>query len=416
MPPPHAPGPEEKPSDERLSQSALEHYRRGNRFFDLKAFDRALEEWRRSTALWGSAKGTGRPGSRPFAQARAVVLLLFTVLLIYNTIYTLLPRDSFEMMLSGAGTVTGGGSDDSRSWWERWLDTGRPSGGGDDERVGLRDWWQSLRQRWGEPGGEGTGSGGGNGRPGLDRRWEELLRRYGRWGPLTSGDIDYYVIAGYGLSRMGEYESAVSAFEQGLAKAKRPAQLAELYQGLANAHYYQGYKLQPDGLATYNLALVRKATEAYERSTQYETRPLSFGNLGWMYFLLGEYKRAEAYSRRALTLDQSLEYVRLNLGLIYMFQNRYDDSYNTYLQVIRHNPPDETYMGGINDLREVLRDHPGQYPFAYLMLGMLAVKSGSYSQAQDALTRFIATPSVPGNWKAVANRMLRTMNVGGPER
>jgi tetratricopeptide (TPR) repeat protein len=398
-----------------LSQSALEHYRRGNRFFDLKAFDRALEEWRRSSLLWRFSRRTGRTLARPWAQLRAVVLLLLTVLLVYNAIFTLFPRNPFDMLMLGAGGEVTIGGEDQRGWWARWLDTGRPGGGGGGERVDLRDWWLSLRERWGQGSGEG-GGGKGRGRPGMDQRWEELLRRYGRWGPMASSDINYYVIAGYGLSRMGEYQSAVEAFEKGLAKAKQPAQLAELYQGLANTHYYQGYKLQPDGLATYNLPLVKKASEAYERSTQYETRPLSFGNLGWMYFLLGEYKLAESYSRRALNLDPSLEYVRLNLGLIYMFQGRNEESYNTYLQVIRRNPPEETYLGGINDLREVLRDHPGRYPYAYLMLGLLAVKSGAYTQAQDALSRFIAAPNVPEVWRARAARMLRTMEIGESER
>src|SRR5262245_29199185 len=48
--PPEAPG--EAPHDpaaQQLSQSALEHYQRGNRYFDLKALDQALAEWRRST-------------------------------------------------------------------------------------------------------------------------------------------------------------------------------------------------------------------------------------------------------------------------------------------------------------------------------------------------------------------------------
>jgi tetratricopeptide (TPR) repeat protein len=397
---------EESASSERLRRSALEHYRRGNYWFDLKAWDQALEEWRRSTALWNLAKRTGRAIARPFIHLRAVVLLLLTVLLVYNAIYTLFPRNPFELMMLSGGPA------DERSWWERWLDTGRPRGT-EGERMELREWWERLRQRWSRGGGQQARRGS---RPGLDERWEQLLRRYGRWGTAPVGELNYYVIAGYGLSRMGEYEAAVAAFEKGLEKTKEPSQLAELYQGLANTHYYQGYKLQPDGLATYNLALVRKATEAYERSTEYETRPLSFGNLGWMYFLLGDYKRAEMYSRRALNLDPSLDYVRLNLGLIYLFENRLQESFNAYRQVIRRNPPAETYLGGINDLREVLRDRPGQLPFADLALGMLALKSGAYGQAQEALGRFVTAPNVPERWRSLGARLLQTMDIGELER
>lgn len=406
QPPPQEPDVEERASSERLRRSALEHYRQGNRWFDLKAWDRALEEWRRSTALWNLARRTGRTVARPFVHLRAVVLFLLTVLLVYNAIYTLFPRNPFELMLLSGGPA------DGRSWWERWLDTGRPRGA-EGERMELREWWDLLRQHWSGEGGPLARRGG---RPGLDERWEELLRRYGRWGPAAAGDLNYHVIAGYGLSRMGEYEAAVAAFEKGLEKAQAPAQLAELYQGLANTHYYQGYKLQPDGLATYDLALVRKATQAYERSTQYETRPLSFGNLGWMYFLLGDYKRAESYSRRALNLDPTLDYVRLNLGLIYLFQNRLQESFNAYRDVIRRNPPAETYLGGINDLREVLRDRPGQFPFADLALGMLALKSGAYGQAQEALSRFTTAPNVPERWRGLGVRLLQTMDISELER
>ncbi|NIP74384.1 MAG: hypothetical protein GWO16_15880, partial [Gammaproteobacteria bacterium] len=122
-----------------------------------------------------------------------------------------------------------------------------------------------------------------------DERWEQLLRRYGRWGPYFNFELDYNVVSGYGLSRMDDYAEAVRVFEAGIAKARRPEQLADLYQGLANAHYYQGYRLQPNGLADYDLYFVRKSTEAYEASVRYQPRPISYGNLGWMYFLLGDY-------------------------------------------------------------------------------------------------------------------------------
>jgi cytochrome c-type biogenesis protein CcmH/NrfG len=102
--------------------------------------------------------------------------------------------------------------------------------------------------------------------------------------------------------------------------------------------------------------------------------------------------------------------------LIYLFQNRIYDSFDAYRAVLRRNPPDETYLGGINDLREVLRDHPGKHPFAYLMLGMLALKSGEYTMAQDALSRFTASGNIGDHWRGMAQRMLRTMDIGEAER
>jgi tetratricopeptide (TPR) repeat protein len=405
QPPPPAPtDPREETG--RTSRSALEHYRRGNRFFDLKAWDRALEEWRRAAALWPGQRRARKRGPRPLAQLRAAVLLLLTVLLVYNGLFHFFPRDSMEFVTLGSD----GG--DGRSWWERWLDTGRPQAG-DGVRMDLREWWLRLRERWSESDEEAAR--GGN-RPRLDERWEELLRRYGRFGTFPGDGLDYHVIAGYGLSRLGDYGAAVAAFEQGLRRASGARRLGELYQGLANTHYQQGYRLQPDGLATYDLALVKKAVDAYERSVRYVPLPLSFGNMGWMYFLLGDYPRSEQFSRRALGLDPSLDYVRLNLGLTYLMQGRVQDAFITYRQMLRRNPPAEAYLGGMNDLREILRDHPGRYPFAYLMLGMLAVKSGDFTQANEALGRFASAPSVGESWRQLGARLQRTMDISEVER
>jgi hypothetical protein len=68
------------------------------------------------------------------------------------------------------------------------------------------------------------------------------------------------------------------------------------------------------------------------------------------------------------------------------------------------------YLGGINDLREVLRDHPGRYPFAYLMVGLLALQQGEYVQARDALHRFQASPYVGSRWRSMASRLLEEMD------
>jgi tetratricopeptide (TPR) repeat protein len=392
-----------------LQRSAQLHYRRGNRFYDTQAWDKALEEWRSAAGLWQLARATGRLVARRLLHLRAALALLLTVLLVYVAVFTLVPRDPFEMFM-----LSGGGGFDTRSWWERMLDNGRPQPG-DGHKMGIREWWERFRRDLqGRDGSQVAGS--GNGRPGIDARWEELLRRYGRWGPFFNYELDYNVISGYGLSRMGDYARAVEVFQQGIEHTHQPEKLADLYQGLANAHYYEGYRLQPNGLAKYDLYFVRKSTEAYERSVRYQPRPVSYGNLGWMYFLLGDFRRAEEFSRRALDMDASLEYVRLNLGLTYLMENKVYDAFEVYRTVIRRNPPDDVYMGGINDLREVVRDNPGRHPFAYLMIGLLAVKRGDYTEARDALNRFNANPLVGQEWRGMAQRLLRDMSAAEVER
>jgi tetratricopeptide (TPR) repeat protein len=391
-----------------LGRSAQLHYQRGNRFFDSQSWDRALEEWRRASRMWQLARATGRLVARRLLHLRAAVALLLTVALVYAAVFTYFPRDPFEQFMLG-----GGGSFDSRSWWERFLDNGRPQPA-DGHKLGIREWWERFSRDL-DNGEGGQVAGTGHGGPGIDQRWEELLRRYGRWGPFFNFELDYDVIAGYGLSRMGDYSRAVEVFQRGIENTHRPEKLADLYQGLANAHYYQGYRLQRDGLAKYDLFFVRKSTEAYEKSVRFQPRPVSFGNLGWMYFLLADYPRAEQFSRRALALDASLEYVRLNLGLTYLMEDKVYDAFDAYRSVIRRNPSDDVFMGGINDLREVARDNP-QRPFAYLMLGMLALKQGDYTQAREALRRFQGSPSVAQSWRELAQRLLQDMDAAEIER
>lgn len=405
-PAPVSPAPGREAQDR--SHEAQAHYRRGNRFFDAQAWDSALEEWRLAAALWRGAQSTGRRVVRRLLNLRAALALLATVALVYMAVFTLFPRDPFEMFMLG-----GGGGLDQRSWWERFLDSGRPRSG-DGHKMGIREWWNRFTRDQRNGGQRGTAHRWG--RPGIEERWEQLLRRYGRWGPFFNSELSYDVIAGYGLTRMGDYARAVEVFERAIRRAERPEKLADLYQGLANAHYYSGYHLHPNGLATYDLTAVRKATEAYENSVRNQARPVSYGNLGWMYFLLGQYDKAETYSRRALDIDGNLEYVRLNLGLTLLMEGRVYDSFRTYREVIRREPGDDVYLGGINDLREVIRDHPTGTPFAHLMVGMLALKRLDYELAREHLSRFAASPTIGRSWRDLARGLLKEMRIAEMHR
>ncbi len=396
------------PTGEQESRAAQAHYQRGNQFFAVSAWERALAEWRRASQLWGRGVEPARPAGRRFVQLWAVLAFLLTVLLLYNLIFVLFPREAFdrEILLSGRPEI--------RSWWERWLDTGRPQSG-DNHKLTVREWWSRLQQRL-RRGDEKKIAERRGVRPPVSERWADLLRRYGRWGLLNTWELDYAVVAGSGLSQLGDYQGAVEVLENGVRNARQPRRLADLYQGLANSHYYQGYHLQPNGLATYDLRQVRKAAKAYENSLTNQPRALSFGNLGWMKFLLGEYDEAEQLSLRALDLNRGLHYVRLNLGLVYLMQGRNWESFEAYRTVIRQNPQPEVYLGGINDLKEILRDRPGRLPFAYLVLGVLSIKHAEYGEAEEALSRFLAAPGQPQHWKSLARELLHGMTTANLER
>ncbi len=390
-------------------RKALRHYSRGNRFHELKLWDKAMAEWRRASQLWQPRRAPGARGPR-FLRLRAVLAILFTAVLVHQALIVLFPRDPMELALLAARQQP------SNSWWERFLDTGRPMAG-EGHKMTVREWWERLKRRM-EGGGRDEEEVAKNqgARPRISERWAELLRRYGRWGPFVTWDLDYAVISGNGLSRLGDYDAAVSILEEGIGKVSRKETLADLYQGLANAHYYRGYHLQPDGTASYDLGQVSRAARAYEQSLKNQPRPLSYGNLGWMYFLLGDYERSERFSKRALSMNSGLHYVRLNLGLVYLMQDSIRSSFETYYDVIIRNPPEEVFLGGITDLREIVRDYPGRYPFAYLMIGVLSIKKGDLGTARDALTRYLSGPAQGQYWKALARQLLEQMDTVQMER
>lgn len=395
------------PSDLGAEESSPElHYLRGNRLFDQKTWREAAAEWRKADVIWHPVQGSGFRRI-PWLKFRAVLLLLLTVLAIHQSLYYIFPRDPSEMMMLA-------NESSNRSWWERFLDAGRPQPG-DDHKMTIREWWESMRRKLGDHGQDQVVR-SETLRPTVPERWADLIRRYGRLGDSFVWDLDYSIISGHGLSRMGDYDAAIEVLEKSAKEADTPAKAADAYQGLANAHYYKGYRLQPGGLAEYDLNQVSKAARSYEESIKRQPRPLSYGNLGWMYYLLGDYERAQERSQQALRLNRNLHYVRLNLGLIYLVQGKLRDSFDSYYTVIRARPDEEVYLGGINDLREVMRDNPGRHPFANFLIGLLALKKGDLSQAKEALERFLGSPSVGRNWEVLGRELLEEMDTKGLEK
>lgn len=398
---PREPGPEGR-------SPAEEHYYQGNRLFEAGQWANAAEQWRRAGRLWGPRAFGAEKKRRRLVQLRAALALVATAFLVHQLLFVFFPRDPIDLILLD------GDQRQSRSWLERWLDNGRPQES-ESHKMSFREWWSRLREREGRKGRRELARRNGV-RPTMPERWAELLRRYGRWGEYYTWELDFSVISGNGLSRLRDFEGAREVLREGIARNRKPERLADLYQGLANAHYYGGYKLQKDGLAVYDLPAVSRAARAYEKSLENQPRALSYGNLGWMYFLLGDYRKAEDYSRRALLRNERMHYVRLNLGLIHLAQGRLRDSFEAYYTVMQMNPPSDVYLGGINDLREVLRDNPGRYPFAYLVVGALAVKKGDLTTARDALSRFVAGPSPGPVWLRLGKALLRNLDVAELER
>lgn len=391
-----------------VKEEAARHYMAGNRFYRERAWQEASGAWNRAAQLWlGEGSATGSRGRR-FLLLRAGLAMVVTVLMVHLMLYLLFPRNPLEMMMLSLS------QDQSRNWFDRFMETGRPQPG-DDHKMSFREWWSRLRDKYSDGGKKEVANNAGPRTP-IPEKWAELLRRYGRWGDFYTWNMDYTVISGHGLSQLGDYDTAIRILKNGIKETRDTENLTDLYQNLANAHYYKGYQLQPNGMARYDLRQVSLSAKAYEESLKLQPRPLSHGNLGWMYYLLGNNERSIENSLQALKLNSNLHYVRLNLGLVYLVENRLRDAFQSYLTVIRQNPGDEVFLGGITDLREVLRDNPAKHPFANMMIGLLAIKSGDLSLARNSLTRYLAAPGQNKNWRGLATSLLKEMDTGQLER
>ena len=117
--------------------------------------------------------------------------------------------------------------------------------------------------------------------------------------------------------------------------------LADLEQKFTEArdHYLEALKIRPD-------------------------LPMLWNNLGYSVYLLGDYPRATTYISKALEFDPGHEAARLNLALVYVRQEKYEQALATFFQT--------------EDVAT-----------AYTNVGFLAYKVGAYEKAEDLLEEAI---------------------------
>lgn len=147
------------------------------------------------------------------------------------------------------------------------------------------------------------------------------------------------------------------------AQAQVRAQMAGLSAQKAALHsaYAQmldGAQRRDDAIREYQAALEIAADSA-----------TTWGNLGWTQYEAGQYEAAIQSSRKALALDGSLAYVRLNLGLIYATQDKWtlaEQEYRAALGVAAH----ADIEAGVSDARAAISKQPQtralQQALAYL--------------------------------------------------
>jgi hypothetical protein len=91
-------------------------------------------------------------------------------------------------------------------------------------------------------------------------------------------------------------------------------------------------------------------------------KAVNYGNLGWKAFETGDVTKCIEYSKKALSLDNSLGYVKANLGLCYLIQNDEITATEYYIEALSDikkmpNKADRslTLNAAIKDINEVLK-------------------------------------------------------------
>ena len=379
---------------------AEQFYRLGNRFFNVNQKQAAELAWQKAVNLSGNRE-VAKP-SEPISlnlkrlRLQTVGAILIVAVSFYVIIFALFEREpelfQFTTLRSSAGEL---------SFWDEWWDTGRPVKHSLSRRFGAEELWPLLKQKFINL---------------FEKEKEvptdELQEKLERWLELAQsphfrrGPTDFYALTGRGLFEAREFDEALTTLKEGIYYAESPEQIEHLYQDLGTVHYYKGYKLQPDGLAQYDLKDVRNSVESYENALRFGEDPYLYGNLGWGYYLLGDYVSSVDNSLKALAMNPELNYARMNLGIAHIKQGTYKRAYAAYESLLKYSPEHDEYEGGIRDLMELQLEFPGVYPFSNFVLGQLYKHQGRNMEASEAIHKFLRQNFPVAYWNHKARSLL----------
>lgn len=104
-----------------------------------------------------------------------------------------------------------------------------------------------------------------------------------------------------------------------------------------------------DGLGRYD-----EAVALYQKLLAEAPSAILWGNLGWTQYNAGKYAEAIESSRKALEMDPKLAYVRLNLGLFYAVQNRWEEARREYSAALEV-ATDADIRSGLQDVLDAMK-------------------------------------------------------------
>jgi len=379
-------------------------YRLGNRFYSADQKLAAQLAWQKS-AILANYSGKVAKLLDPFSQNLRKFLwqtlgaIVIVIVCLYVFVFTLFPREPEPFQFTTFRSTSG-----ELSFWDEWWNTGRPVTRSMRQRFGPEQLWPMLQRTLENLFGTQNDQLSEDIREKL-KRWLELSRKP----QVSKGPTDYYALTGRGLFEAREFEDALSTLNDGLHYAESTEQLEQLYQDLGTVYYYKGYKLQPNGLAKYDLDAVKNSVESYKMALRYGEDPYLYGNLGWGYYLLGDYSSSIESSLHSLALKPGLNYARMNLGIAQLKKGDYELAFSAYAALKQHSPRLDEYEGGIRDLRELQQEFPGLHPFSNFIMGLLYLQQGRHKEARTAWQKFVSQNFSEPFWQHRARLLLKKM-------
>jgi tetratricopeptide (TPR) repeat protein len=123
---------------------------------------------------------------------------------------------------------------------------------------------------------------------------------------------------------------------------------------------------------TFVTELANTCTEKYQpQKTEEQLKGVTFGNLGWKSYENGDIDKAIEYSKKALTIDNTLGYVKSNLGLFYLIKNKEMEATEYYVDAISDFNKDKitakhSFEAAIDDIKQALKKYPDTKSYKHI--------------------------------------------------
>jgi len=144
------------------------------------------------------------------------------------------------------------------------------------------------------------------------------------------------------LYRQKDYNKAITYYEES----------EKLYPGNL-------YLLVTEGLCYNQIGKNKDAREALLRAIAIDsTASVALGNLGWVYYCLGDFEKCISFSHRAIRYQNDAYYAMFNIALSTLRLGKYEESIELYKKYIADaSKTQENLSGAMADLRDLIKQN-----------------------------------------------------------